>query len=433
MSEVLILELVRYHRNARPSALIKAGIYFSLTGFISYYYVVGLVLILLPYVLFHLHNTRSDWSPNYWAQFFRHFGAMALVIVLLLGPVVAPIVWQLGRGDYQSLPRGYQHGEANSGDVLAYLIPSPTLARWIGWNFCKPCDQWAHGVYESFAGNRLAKAMYPGWLSWFVLVGAVLSKPLWRRTQVWCALAVGAAIFSLGPTLFILGQPYLRGLLPFRFLLELPIFSILRGPTRYAFLINLGTGMLIAASVKHLEEKFSSPRMGRGVALVAIVIALVEFWPQPARYVPLAGVASPFYESVAHEQRSCAILNIPVDFAGARGGGEVYLFAQTIHHKPIIGGYVSREPIYVFSPLRESLFLQAVQPRRVHGKDAKFPLTDAALADARATLSKLNVCYVVLHKTILKPGEWEQVVPWIERVLGSPSYEDSSIRVYRSE
>jgi hypothetical protein len=338
-------------------------------------------------------------------------------------------MWQLGRGDYQSLPRGYRHVEANSGDLLAYFIPSPSLARWIGWNFCKPCDQWARDVYGSFAGNRLEKVMYPGWLSWLVLMSTVMSSTLWKRSRAWCALALGAGIFSLGPTLFIHGQPYLHGLLPFRLLLELPIFSILRGSTRYAFLINLGTGMLIAESVKHLE-KLSTPHMGKGVALIAIVFTLGEFWPQPARYTALSGFSSPFYKSVAQEPRSCTILNIPVDFAGARGGADVYLFAQTIHQQPIIGGYVSREPSYVFSPLKESSFLQAIQQRE-YEKDQRLQLTEAALADAQTTLSKLNVCYVILHKTILKQEEWERVVPWIERILGSPSYEDSSIRVYR--
>jgi hypothetical protein len=133
---------------------------------------------------------------------------------------------------------------------------------------------------------------------------------------------------------------------------------------------------------------------------------------------------------MAQEPRSCTILNIPVDFAGARGGADVYLFAQTIHQQPIIGGYVSREPSYVFSPLKESSFLQAIQ-QRAYEKDQRLQLTEVALADAQTTLSKLNVCYVILHKTILKQEEWKRVVLWIERILGSPSYEDSSIRVYR--
>ena len=124
-----------------------------------------------------------------------------------------------------------------------------------------------------------------------------------------------------------------------------------------------------------------------------------------------------------------AILNIPADYIGARGGGDIYQYAQTVHQKPIIGGYISRAPNYVFSTRDQSNFIQAIEHHE-YDRDKRLRLSKEGLQNIGITVQDLNLRYVIAHRNIVSTYKWSNLVYFLNKGLGRPIYEDQLIRVY---
>jgi len=353
-----------------------------------------------------------------------------MFISIILSPFVIPTLIQLKRGDYQLIKDPQNSIENNSGDLVAYFVPDTTIiATWKGWFLFERSAKLAKKIYDSMSGNILEKSVYPGWISLFAIGFAIVLKSFRKRIWPWLILSFSFWIISLGPTLFINGNPYFRGLLPFQILSMVPIFDIIRAPTRFVFLITLGTGMLVATGIAQLAKKYS-PSFYKVITLLIVIIIIIEFFPLPTSLTAKDVFISSFYHDLKSDQRNFSILNIPVDFAGATGGGDIYVYAQTIHQKPIIGGYVSREPSYSLETLSKSPFLQAISHSIQYDKSSMLSLTKAGFDDMPNALKRLNVGYVILHKPLLEGFELMRVSKWIERSLGEPIFEDEWIRVY---
>ena len=100
-----------------------------------------------------------------------------------------------------------------------------------------------------------------------------------------------------------------------------------------------------------------------------------------------------------------------------------------MHQKPIVGGYVSREPREVFETLRRSPFLRAVEHRQ-YAKDRRLALSREGLEEMPAALRRLGVRYVLVHKTELPPSEWQRVTRWLERGPLRKVYQGTQLRAY---
>ena len=428
---LFLLELWRYRQFSKTISLIKAGIYFSLTSLNSYYYGAALTFILLSFFIYEVVvSSKTKWAdPVYRRKQFSQIIIMITTIGIILSPFVIPTLIQLKRGDYQSTQETNNNLEGNSGDLVAYFIPDTTLiAFWRGWFLSDDLVKFAKKVNDSMTGNRFEKSVYPGWISWVVIILALCLSKYRKKTWPWLLLALFSWIITLGPTLFIYGQPYLKGLLPCRILSMIPIINIIRGPTRFAFFITLGTGILIANGIAQIKMKFH-PAIYKVISISVIIIVFLEFLPLPTSLTPNNIFLSKFYNHLQKDDGKYSILNIPADFTGATGGGDIYIFTQTIHHKPILGGHISRVPVYALKPSQESAFLRAV----AHGtdkKDGALPLTRTGLSDLPETFKRFNIRYVILHKSLLGENELRRVIKWLEQGLPPPVFEDHWIRVY---
>jgi hypothetical protein len=425
---LFLLELWRYNQSSRLANLIKAGIYFFLTSLISYYYGAALFLILISFFTHQVICLKKKPSYGGLAKLSLNILITFSLIIILMSPFFIPALIQINRGDYQSPKEPFNSIEDNSGDLVAYLIPDTTLAPWKGWSLSKSSEKWVGNFNASISGNILEKSVYPGWISLMSIALTIFLKVLRKKAWPWILLAISFWIISLGPTLFVYGKPYLKGLLPYCIFNIIPLYNIMRAPTRFAFFITLGSGMLVAIGIKQFREKIS---LGSYRILTVLIIAftLVEFLPTPTYLTPNNIFISNFYYHLQKNSNEFSVLNIPVDFIGATGGGDIYVYAQTIHEKPIIGGYVSREPVYVLATLNESYFLQAITPG-TQDESSGLPLTEKGYKEMPDTLKRLNIGYVILHKSLLSYDEFLRVIKWIEPGLGRPVFEDEWIRVY---
>lgn len=428
---LFVLCLWRYERERKGRHLLAAGLVLGLQSLITFYYGVALAYLLLAFLLrCGLREVRRG-EPEHWRRFVSHVAGLVLVTSLLVAPVAVPMLVELHGA--QASPEAVWLREENiafnSADLMAYLVPDHSMAAWRGWQLGENADALRRRLASQLHGSYFERSVYPGYLSWIALLCVLSSAELRRRYRVFVWLMLGFMVFGLGPSLYVGGRMIASEILPAALASYLPGMNLVRSATRYSCLAMLGAGVLVAAWIGWIQQQ-RGRRVAGAAASAALIVACLEFLPRPVTFFPFSTWLSPVNLTIREDPREISVLNIPVDFRDPRGGGDLYEYAQTVHHKPIIGGYVSREPESVFAPLNESPFLQALQQRE-YDKDPRLLLGDAGRADLDASLMRLGVGYVLVHRQLLPGDEWQRVIEWLTPGLGSPIHEDRWVRAYR--
>jgi hypothetical protein len=430
-----LLMLWRYAGDPRLRHLVKAGVFFALGTLTHYYYGALLALSLAAFAAYQAVALARRGGVRALRRFALHLAALGAVAGVLLAPVVVPMGLALARGEYDrsAVRSGPAYMGQSNADLVSYFIPDPLFANWRGYTLFPEWNRDLDDFRRSFLGNLTEKSVYPGWVGWTAVLATLLSARLRRRHAVWLLVLGVGFVWSLGPSLDVAGERFLDGWLPAGLLYAVPVLNQMRATSRMAVLVALACGVMVAGGVAALREgrrrAWATP-----IAVAAALVAALEFWPATSTFIPQRSLASPFFEHLRIDDRHYAVLDVPVDFRDARGGGERYLYAQTIHQKPIVGGYVARETRDALRTRRTSAFLRAVE-QRAYRKDRRLRLGEEGLADMVPTLERLGIRYVVLHKALLDhmsrhKDESERVARWLEQVLPPPVYEDDLVRVY---
>lgn len=258
-------------------------------------------------------------------------GAMAGLAALLLLPFYRPLLsatWQ-GELDFFSNVGLEDH----STDLAAFVLPSPYHPLWNGDD--RPPELLARVIASPRdMEERLA---YLGLAPLGLTVWALIRRP--RQVYLWAILAFVAAVFALGPTLYVLrndtGIP-----LPYTWLIELPFLKWSRTPGRFNETVMLAIAIMAAAG---LAEGLARIRSGLGAGLLTGLVSLVILFEYLILFpFPLAGQnIPPFYSRLAREAPGQPLLDMPV--TGSRRASNYSLLYQTIHNRPIAGGYIQRE------------------------------------------------------------------------------------------
>ena len=146
-------------------------------------------------------------------------------------------------------------------------------------------------VSAHFTGNASEQGAYIGIpLAMFVIVALVLAR---RRKVTWVALAVaaGAGLLSMGPTVHVLGHVS-RLYLPDFVLEKLPFFHNLL-PDRFASTMTLGVGLLVALGLEELN-RLRRPAIAGGWALAGVgLVAISPPSITPTRTAPSTRPSTP--------------------------------------------------------------------------------------------------------------------------------------------
>lgn len=212
-----------------------------------------------------------------------------------------------------------------------------------------------------------------------------------RETAALAMLGLSAAALALGPEVRLLGETVMPG--PFALARELPIFRMIRVPSRAGAFIALALAMLGARVLQGLRL----PRRALG-ALAAAALAETVIAPIPmpawARVVDSRRPPPPVYPWLAALPGAPVVVELPLQeirgiFERPAHHESVYLIHQTHHWKPLANGYAGIEP-----------------PGYVRLRDAarSFP-SDEALA----AFEEKGVRYVVLHRAGYGPNKWGRI------------------------
>ncbi|MCA1586741.1 MAG: hypothetical protein LC791_18870, partial [Acidobacteria bacterium] len=269
-----------------------------------------------------------SWSPA---------TARAAFIGLLAcaGPL-SPVLYGIGEnivGGHYVIPATLWRSSPRGVDLLAWVDPNPNhvVARW------------AFGDQQAAAPTAYMEHTAALSIVALAVVGVAMWRGWYRPKAGWIAFAIGSALLALGPFLIVAGMnTYVPG--PWSLLRYVPIIGAARTPTRFAVLTALALAVLFGGALAALGRRF--PERRRAIAAVIGAFLVFELCPAP-RTLYSAEIPS-LYHIIAADPRAVRVLHLPFGVRdGLSSAGNFtaeYQYFQTLHRKPLIGGYLSRIP-----------------------------------------------------------------------------------------
>jgi hypothetical protein len=320
--------------------------------------------------------------------------------LVVVGVLVAPLMgagWTASTastaGDYvtqasslKSSPRGID---------VASLVLGPPFAGVAG-----PA---VRAVYRFFDLDVMEACGWLGVVPMALLVFALIRARHVRDVRRWLIVGAVFGVWALGPYLTILDQN--SGLLLPQALAQIvPIVDNARIPGRAMAMTHLSLVVLIAAAIA------SRVGPGRSTWWLCLfgALAVAESAAAPLPLVALGGPG--IHAEIAARPEVGTVLTVP--FGVRDGFGEMgllehdALYGQTIHRRPIAGGFIARLPPRVWS------WYQEHEPYRTLLALSKPGTAAAPLPSCEATMAGLRaatVRFVVLYRRDASPALMELV------------------------
>ena len=324
---------------------------------------------------------------------FAHARAVAVAVLVcsaILSPALAAMLTSASAGQPWRGPGVLWRSSAPGIDAAAWLAVNPLHPVW-GWLSSGWLSRLPNGIEENVASLSWVAAGVIGFAAW---------RTGFRGTIGWWVFTATFAWLSLGPFIRIAGMnTYVPT--PWALLRYVPVIGAARMPTRLTVLVMLGVAMLLGLAVAHLRQRARRPWL---VTTAVCVLLIIEFLPAP-RTVFSAAVPE-IYRIVAADPRSVRVLNLPFGLKdGLRERGAYsarYQYYQTLHEKPLLGGYLSRLPNGAIERYRRDPVLRVLL-RLSEGRPLDPGMADAALAEAPHFISRMQVGYVVIDSGLCSP------------------------------
>jgi len=211
--------------------------------------------------------------------------------------------------------------------------------------------------------------LYPGTAAVVLAVWGTLGV----RRRLPMVLAATGLVLSFGPELRLFGVALP---MPFDLLRLAPPVNMMRDPSRFVFLFQLGLGLLAALGMGRLLRR----RGGYTLAAVAIVLQVAEAWPRGLDATLARIPPPPPAARLLATAGPGAVLELPWDHKHRSAGR--YLYWSTAHWLPMINGHGTFQPPAAFG-------LGVIAET--------FPSEPAA-----QTIRGRGVRYVVLHSAALR-------------------------------
>lgn len=296
-----------------------------------------------------------------------------------------------------------------SADALAFIIPTPEhlLARL--WPALQSISEQIHHLGLS----QLEGTVYLGWLTLILaLIGLIRYWESKVDIKYWLTVAFASVMLALGPWLRVGGriitvreQPLI---MPYAGLLYLPFMSWGRTPGRLGLTAIFAIAILAAYGVAFLLGRLETKRakivLIAGLAGLIMLDSILAFpWPMNEFQVPA------FYESIAADERSVAVLDLPVEgYVPAK----YYMLYQMKHGHAIVGGWRDR------------------RSEEVEEQMAEYQALAGPGGDINA-IAQAGIGYIVLHKQFMEPDEVDLLTTHLEREIGKAVIQNGQFVVYR--
>ena len=366
-----------------------AGLWGGLAALNSTYYMICAAIWLAGLLIYEMIERPT-------VRVLANYLLIYLTIAIVMLPRAIPLIRAFGQGYYGNVST-IGAWILTSIDLFGVIIPTGVHFAW-------------GGFFQQLQLNSVEKASYLG------LTTLAMAVVGWRtnRNAPWMKWLLystfGAWILALGPILQVAGRAaYIP--LPGLIMTFLPVLNL---PTSVAFwmgLVTLGTILLASGGVAGL---IALGGWRRWMPAAAILFTAIEFLPIP---YPMNIMHRPrMLVNLATDSAHPAMLTLPVGALDARNKVGDFdsqaLWLQTLHHRPIYGGYVQRLSPECMRALNAGL-LQGV----IAAEDSVSPvspISGAGRGDRNANL---------IRKIIL---EWDRKGSWmagvVKTIVGDSKY-----------
>jgi hypothetical protein len=161
---------------------------------------------------------------------------------------------------------------------------------------------------------------------------------------------------------------------------------------------------------------------------MSIVTAGVLFEYLSYPYLVAPSAVDPFYEQMARDTDRYAVLDAPF------GVDPLTQYYQTVHHKPVMGGLVSRIPPesldFAFHNSLVGLFSTHPEPMR-HSANVHLSWRNSDLQQGLSELRGIHVRYIIFHKKWSDKEDLSFVTEKLTLHLSVPVvWDDPELRVF---
>jgi len=280
--------------------------------------------------------------------FAKRLGVLLLAFLVVYGAVAYPVVTEFLRGEYAM--QGWGHSEKLLVDLFGFTTPT-ALHPLFGTDW----SQELIAVREGTARFADVNTVFVGWAVLLLALFAALRYL--KRVRAWVVGALVSAVLAMGPLLHINGRSVfdLDGLqvnvpLPFIILHYIPFVNANRVPHRFSAVLMLCLAVLVGFAVYAILLRLKGRTAVLVVSATLSALVLFEHLSVP---MPLTDARVPdWYYELAQEPGDFAIVEFPLGwrnsfgvFGVERTQAEYY---QTIHHKRLPSGNISRNPAFKF-------------------------------------------------------------------------------------
>ena len=368
--------------------------------------------------------------------FGKRFALLLLTAIVSYLPLGYPIIRELFSTEYAL--QGWGHSEKLLVDLFGFTTPTG-LHPLLGGDWTEELIM----VREGTARFADVNTVFLGWV--VIILALFASVRYWSRVKAWTVGTITFAILAMGPLLHINGRSAfdLDGLmvnlpLPFIILHYIPIVKANRVPNRFSAVLMLCLAVLVGFAAHAILRRIKTRGLLFGVATLLGFLLCFEHLSAP---VPLTEAKVPdWYYTLAEEPGDFAILEFPLGWRNSFGVFGVERtqaqYYQTVHHKRLPSGNISRNPPFKFDyfrriPIFDSIaqleLYQQLDPARVE--------QDRLLADE--LIYFFDIRYLVFQPVVPNRPPYSDTRPQVEEYVQQvfpveKVYEDESgLTVYR--
>jgi len=393
--------LIRLTRGGRAREGVGLGVALALCGLCGWHQLFLAGLWGGTWLIHSLAAERQLWTK----QTMRGLMLGVLVCTVVLAPLLTPMIRQLVRDRGVGLEPSSESGEKQT-DLLAFFLPPADHVLFRSEAIGRVYEEHVH-----FGGAPAAI----GWAS-LVLTGLAVLRQR-KAARPWALAALGLALLALGSRLQVNGR--VRPIpMPYTLLSRTFVGTFIRNPNRFNIVLALPISVLVALGWQ--VARVGRARLVRAAPWSTVAMSVLILFEYCTVPVPTAQEpASPFYRQLQEESGDFAVADFPIDL----GRDKHYLYTQTLHERPMVGGHISRPPVDAHAFIDEVPLLTA-------GREG--PPDEGELDDVSRQLAPLaaaDVRYVMIHKDRAKRSS---VKAWRRWFPFRPAYEDDRIIAYRS-
>ncbi len=406
--------LLRWSRSLSMPHALAFGACFALNALCSWHLGLKLALIVVPVMIWIWWRNRARWRVCVTGA-----AAAAAMAVLLVLPLLVPLAASIAEGS-------------------SYYVKDP-VPRGIDASYLFTAS-YANPVFKGWVRDRYVERNYraAGFVCYLGFIPLILAAfGVWkgsRRSYGWLALFLVGLILALGVDPLWDGKQLAADYMPFSWLGALPLLENLRVANRFMLVAGLGLAVMAGFGWKHVgtKAKWALP-------LTAVLILAEYSWlPYPLQTV----ATSPLLQQVA--DRPGAVLDIPFH---QRNRTVHNMVAQTVHGRPIGGGYLATYPPTIAAAIAGEPTLSAL---------AGVPAADVAIDVERLrelgfrtvtihkyrtqsflarSLESLDRTDLLVHKRVLRLGgipdaTMEAIRSQLDETLGPAALEDDQLAIY---